>query len=142
MQADKPRELDLISTTLQLIGRYTLWIDLNLVYNEKYMMILRNFIQLAVPSVLTGVCCSLERLITKGMPPFPDKITLIVSLWPDLFQKIIDVPCINHFLRVTSSNQMTNGVNENWDTEEMENLLLEFAKLVKTIGNNLFICFE
>nr|CDS31793.2 exportin T [Hymenolepis microstoma] len=142
LNISEPRETELISTCLGIIGRYTLWIDINLIYNEKFLMILRAYVQLTSPSVLRSVCFTLQRLFAKGMPDFPDKLSLIMSLWPDLIQKIIAVPVIANTLRRTTSNQSLNNVNGCEDSEETIALILEFAKLIQMIGTNLIKSYE
>ncbi|VUZ42029.1 unnamed protein product [Hymenolepis diminuta] len=142
LQVTKPREAVLISTCLGVIGRYVLWIDINLIYNEKFLVILRTYVQLTDPFILKSVCFTLQRLFAKGMPDFPDKLSLIMSLWPDLIQKIIEVPFIANALRHTSSNQSLNEVNGREDSEETIALILEFAKLMQMIGSSLIKSYE
>ncbi|KAM7540420.1 hypothetical protein Aperf_G00000039194 [Anoplocephala perfoliata] len=142
LRVDKPKELELIINCLKVVGLYALWIDINLIYREEFLLILRTYVQLTDPGIQRSICFMLQKLIAKGMPAYPDKLSLILALWSQLIQQIINIPCISTVLRRISSDQNFTGVNGIEDSEDTVDFILEFAKLMQMVGSNLVKSYQ
>ncbi|ORX68677.1 Xpo1-domain-containing protein [Linderina pennispora] len=68
---------DLARGTLRLIGVYVSWIDINLIVNEAFMMLL--FELLKTPVLRNDACRCLVEIVSKGMRPM-EKLYLIQFL--------------------------------------------------------------
>lgn len=142
LRVDNSRELKLISLCLRVLGLYVLWIDIKLIVNEQFIGILRSFVQSAEPTVYQSICFLLKGLFTKGMPAFPEKLSLIIGLWPQLLQPLINVPDIARVLGHTSSNLSLNNNRDANDSEEFVDFLQEFSNCMGSVGYNLTISFK
>uniref|UniRef100_A0A5K3FJE1 Exportin-T n=1 Tax=Mesocestoides corti TaxID=53468 RepID=A0A5K3FJE1_MESCO len=137
LQVNQAREFELICFSLQVIGLYALWIDIKLVVNEEFVNILRTLVQCTEPKLHQSLCLLLKGLVTKGMASFPDKLSLILSLWPELLQPLLNSPCIAKVLAFNSPSQNpVNGIAEE-DADDVVGLLQEFSSLFGSVGYNL-----
>ncbi|CDS41265.1 exportin T [Echinococcus multilocularis] len=142
LQVGNARELKLISLCLKVVGLYVLWIDIKLVANEQFIGILHSLVQFTEPAVHQSICFLLKGLVTKGMPAFPEKLSLILGLWPQLLQPLINAPSTGKLLRHTSSNPNLDIDRDDNNSEEFVNFLQEFSNCMGSIGYNLTISFK
>ncbi|KAL5967087.1 Exportin-T [Taenia solium] len=142
LQVDNAREMKLISLCLRVLGLYVLWIDIKLIVNEQFIGILRSLLQFTELAVYQSICFLLKGLVTKGMPAFPEKLSLILGLWPQLLQPLINAPSIARVLRHTSSNPSLDNNRDDNDSEEFVDFLQEFSNCMGSVGYNLTISFK
>ncbi|KAL5112843.1 Exportin-T [Taenia crassiceps] len=142
LQVDNARELKLISLCLRVLGLYILWIDIKLIANEQFIGILRSLVQFNELAVYEGVCFLLKGLVTKGMPAFPEKLSLILGLWPQLLQPLINDPNTARVLDHISSNSRLDSTRDSNDSEEFVGFLQEFSNCMGSVGYNLTISLK
>ncbi|VDK35470.1 unnamed protein product [Taenia asiatica] len=142
LQVDNAREMKLISLCLRVLGLYVLWIDIKLIVNEQFIGILRSLLQFTELAVYQSICFLLKGLVTKGMPAFPEKLSLILGLWPQLLQPLINAPSIVKVLGHTSSNPSLDNNRDGNDSEEFVDFLQEFSNCMGSVGYNLTISFK
>ncbi len=131
MSPNDQNDVELISSCLKTIGLYISWIDINLVVNDEFFPILRPFVNSQNLDLLQGACLLLKGLVSKGMAPFPDKLSLILGLWTESVEPIMQSPVVAKVLNASSPQF------ESEDSEEIINLLQEVSNLFGSIGYNL-----
>lgn len=69
---------------LKIIGRYITWIDVNLIVNDRFMVLIFNFLKSDHSSeVREAACVCITGIVSKGMSP-QHKLSLFANLWPAL----------------------------------------------------------
>lgn len=134
--------MELISLSLKVIGKYVLWIDINLIANEQFIDILRSLVQINEFKIHQSICILLKFLFAKGMQGFVPKLSLVSGLWPQLLQPLIDAPMISKVLRNSSIRANANNGYEEQDSEEFMEYLREFANCIWSVGQNLLESFR
>ncbi|VDM20340.1 unnamed protein product [Hydatigera taeniaeformis] len=142
LRVDNARELGLISLCLKVLGLYVLWIDIKLVANEQFIGILHSLVLSTEPAVCESICFLIKGLVAKGMPAFPDKLSLILGLWPQLLEPLINFPSTARLLKHVSSNPNLNSNCDERDSEDFLGFLQEFSNCIGTIGYHLTISFK
>jgi exportin-T len=107
--------------TLEVIGAYIRWIEINLVVNDRFV----EFFSFALGHVdlRETTCACLEEIINKGMDT-DAKLKLIDYLWTNVIQ--------------VHANALEQQINLSNDDEDNSDYLLKFGKIINAVGENLF----
>lgn len=106
------RNVQITCQTLEVIGAYISWIDINLIVNTRFIEYFNySFAQIDLKE---ATCSCLEEIINKGMEPIA-KLKLIDYLWLNVIFKF--------------ASNLTN--------EDDCDYLLKFGKLINAMGSNL-----
>lgn len=107
--------------TLDVIGAYISWIDINLIVNSRFV---EFFVYgLGLVELRETTCKCLEQVIDKRME-IRAKLKLVDYLWKDVLQ--------------ASAVSLEQQINLSNDEQDNCDYLLKFGKLLNTIGENLF----
>ena len=111
--------------TLEVIGAYISWIEINLIVNSRFL----EFFSYALSNadLRETACLCLEEIIDKGMD-IGAKLKLIDYLWTNVIQQ--------NALMLEHQISLHNNDEDNCD------YLLQFGKLLNTIGSNLYIGWQ